>query len=188
MRAIGFLIVLTIVGFGIYMVVSPANPKGPSGEDVKRETSEAFRATADYTKGKAQQLGEDTKEAAHNVKESTKENYQAAKEKIKRAFGSDYAYDQRESYQRELQSQLDTLRQKSHELENRLIQEGRKQEMSSELAALKETQQKINMKMSELSSVTKDTWEDFRDGIGDAMSELEDAFEDLSDKVERTAR
>lgn len=125
MRAIGFLVVLTIVGFGIYMIVSPPNPRGPSGEDVKRETSEALRATKDFTVGKVDQLKEDTKEKAKDLKEATEENYHAVKENIKKAFGPEFSYEQREACRQDLEKQLSEWSQKCHELENKLIQEGK---------------------------------------------------------------
>jgi DNA repair exonuclease SbcCD ATPase subunit len=199
MRAIGFLIVLTIVGFGIYMVVSPSNPRGPSGEDVKQETSEALSTAKDFTKGKAEQLKEDTKENYHaakenleetaeNVKEATKENYHAAKKNIKQAFSSDFGYDQRENYRQELENQLEEWEQKCHELENKLIQEGKKQEYYSQIQSIKDVQQTLRSKINELSSVTAEKWDDFQDEVSEKMSSLESSFNELQDKAARTGR
>jgi len=177
MRAIGFLVVLTIVGFGIYMIVSPSNPRGPSGEDVKRETSDALHAAKDFTVGKVEQL-----------KEDTKENLQAAKKTIKQAFGSEFSYDQRETYRQELENKMDEWRQKCHELENTLIQEGKKQEYYSKIESLKNTQQSLSKKINEIPSVSKEKWDEFLSEVSEKMSSLESHFNDLSDKAGRTAR
>jgi phage shock protein A len=197
MRAIGFLIVLTIVGFGIYMVVSPSNPHGPSGEDVKRETSDALHTTKDFTKGKAEQLKEDTKEnyhaakeniedASEDAKDAVKENYEAAKDNIKKAFGSDYEFAQRDSYRQELEKQLEAWESKCHELENKLIQEGKKQEYYSQIEKCKSAQQELQKKLSEIPSVTEDAWDEFQDEVSERMSSLEDSFEDLSESARTT--
>lgn len=199
MRAIGFLIVLTIVGFGIYMVVSPSNPHGPSGEDVKRETSDALRTTTDFTKAKAEQLKEDTKEnlneaaeytreKAHDMKEAVKENYHAAKDSMKRKFGSELSYDQREQYRQQIENQLDEWRQKCHELENRYIQEGKKPEYASTIESIKSKQQELSRKIAELPSVTAEKWDDFQDEVSEQLSALESSFNDMKDKAARTGR
>jgi gas vesicle protein len=199
MRAIGFLVVLTIVGFGIYMIVSPSNPRGPSGEDVKRETSDALRTTKDFTKAKADQLKEDTKdkfqeardytkEKAHDLKEATKENYQTAKKEVKKAFGSDFSYNQKEAYRRELETQMEDWRQKAHDLENKLIQEGKKQEYYSKIESLKNTQQELSKKIGEIPSVSQDRWDEFQSEVSDKMSSLENSYNDLADKAARTGR
>lgn len=199
MRAIGFLIVLTIVGFGIYMVVSPANPNGPTGEDVKRETSDALRTTKDFTKAKAEQLRDDTKEnlneateytkeKAYDMKEAVKDNYHAAKDSIKKSFGSDVSYDQREQYRQQLENRLDEWRQKCHELENRLIQEGKKPEYASTIENIKSKQQELSRKIAEMPSVTAEKWDDFRDEVDEQLSALESSFNDMRNKAARTGR
>jgi len=188
MRAIGFLVVLTIVGFGIYMIVSPANPRGPTGDDVKRETSDALQTTKDFTVSKADQLKEDTKDKLHDMKEVTKENYQAAKKNIKKAFGSAFSYDQKPAYRQELENQLDEWRQKCHELENKLIQEGNKQEYHAKIESLKNTQQELSKKINEIPSVTQEKWDEFQSEVSEKMSSLESHFNELSDKAARTGR
>jgi len=181
MRAIGFLVVLTIVGFGIYMIVSPSNPRGPTGEDVLRTTQE-------FTKGKVEQLKEDTKEKAHDLQEVTKESYQTVKKDIKKAFGSEFSYDQREAYQKDLENQLDDLRQKCHELENKLIQEGKKQEYHSTIESLKNTEQELSKKISEIPSILKENWKEFQSEVSEKMSSLENHYNELYDKAARTGR
>jgi len=188
MRAIRLLLVLTLVGFGIYMIVSPSNPLGPSGEDVKRETSDALRTTKDFAKGKVHQLKEDTKEKVHELQEVTKETFHTAKKNIKKAFGSEFSYDQKEAYRHELESQLAEWRKKCTEMEDKLSQEGKKEECYAKIENLKNTQQALSTKINEIPSVTPEKWDDFQIEVSEKMSSLENSYNDLFEKAARTGR
>jgi peptidoglycan hydrolase CwlO-like protein len=110
------------------------------------------------------------KVTAEDVKQQTQEAWNAAK---------DYTLQEKEEYQKRIESQLADLSKKIDELKEKakIAKDDVAVKLQAQIEALKKQQQVADEKLNELRSSTSKAWDQVKTGADKALEDLKKAYE-----------
>jgi hypothetical protein len=119
--------------------------------------------------------GEHEAVTGEDVKEETREAVEAV---------GAYTEAKKEEYQKKLNAQLDKYEQRLDALraQGAMMTEEAKNKLGEKLEVLEREKKRLQQKAGELESKSGQAWEDLKNGVDDAMDELDTAFKEATSR------